>query len=138
MAKVLGIACCLAPGACKRPAHNGGQPAPHSVAQYPHAIDRFIGLVRRQLSDVDPLQTEQELTCESERIARSLGGAEALARIRTALDTAYPRRSDTVALGMLEQHLAGHSFGAGNHVCDSLIAAANREEPIVPEGQLKP
>jgi len=128
----------VAPGACNRPARRRAVPAPQSVAQYPRAADRLIRLVRRQLSDENPARTEQEVVCETERMAATLGYKEAALRVRTALDTAYLTARDSTALGRVERLLGGRSFGDGNHVCDSLIAAANREEPIVPEKQAKP
>lgn len=94
-------------------------------------------LVRRQLSDVDPVRTEQEVICETERMGRTLGYEEAGVRIRSALDTAYRSTHDSLALGRVERELGGHSLGDGDHVCDSLIAAADREEPIVPIDSVK-
>jgi len=78
----------FAPGACKRPARDASRTNPRSVEQYPHAVDRFMRLVRKQLSDSDPVSVEQQMMCESERVSRALGAAEAEVRIRTALDTA--------------------------------------------------
>lgn len=122
----------LASDACKDSRREAVRAPSRSVAQYPHAADRLIRLVRRQLSDVDPVRTEQEAICETDRMALALGYDEASARIRTALDTAYRTARDSFALGRVERILGGHSLGDGDHVCDSLIAAADREEPIVP------
>jgi hypothetical protein len=66
-------------------------------------------------------------------MGRALGFKEAALRVRTALDTAYRTARDSIALGRVERLLGGQSFGDGE-VCDSLIAAADREEPIVPIG----
>lgn len=92
-------------------------------------------LVRKQLSDRDPARVEQELMCEGERISRVLGAPEAAARISSALDTAYLHHEDTVALRRVAQALGGLTLGTGDHVCDSLIAAADRTDPIVPVRQ---
>jgi hypothetical protein len=105
------------------------------VEQYPHAADRFMLLVRKQLSDPDPARVEQEMMCEGDRMSRALGEAEAEARIRAALDTAYLHHSDSVALRRVSSALAGRVLGTGDHVCDSLIAAADRTDPIVPVRQ---
>ncbi|HKV52982.1 MAG TPA: hypothetical protein VJO52_17425 [Gemmatimonadaceae bacterium] len=138
MAAVGGIVWSVASGACYRPAPDARQETPASVARYPHAADRFARLMRRQLSDVDPVLTEQQIICEGERIAITLGDAEASLRIRTALDTAYRTARDSSAFARVERLLGGHSFGTGDHVCDSLIAAADREDPIVPIDSAKP
>ena len=122
-------------GACKRPAHEAARVAPHSVAEYPRAADRFTLLVRKQLSDPDPVRVEQETMCEGERMSRVLGASEAAARISDALDTAYLHHDDTVALRRVARALAGRTLGTGDHVCDSLIAAADRTDPIVPVRQ---
>lgn len=131
---ILIVASLSASGACERPAH-----APpgrsRSVAQYPHAADRFMLLVRKQLADPDPVQVEQEMMCEGERMSRALGAAEAAGRISGALDTAYLHHDDTVALQRVARELAGRALGTGGHVCDSLIAAADSVEPIVPVRQ---
>jgi hypothetical protein len=92
-------------------------------------------LVRKQLSDPDPARVEQEMMCEGERMSRALGAAEAAARVSDALDTAYPQHDDTVALQRVARALAGRTIGTGDHVCDSLIAAADRTDPIVPVRQ---
>lgn len=136
--RILVLAGTVASGACKRPAHSAAQQPPQSVKKYPHAADRFVRLMRRQLSDVDPVRTEQEAVCETERMALALGDKEAARRVRTALDTTYTTARDSLAFGRVDRALAGHSFGTGDHVCDSLIAAADREEPIVPVGTAVP
>jgi hypothetical protein len=125
----------LASGACQRPAHDAARASPQSLEQYPHAVDRFMQLVRKQLSDSDPVSVEQQMMCESERVSRALGAAEAEARILTALDTAYMHRDDSVALQRIGRAMAGRVLGTGDHVCDSLIAAADRTDPIVPVRQ---
>lgn len=68
-------------------------------------------------------------------MSRVLGPAEAAARVRGALDTAYLHHDDTLALQRIGRALAGRVIGTGNHVCDSLIAAADRTDPIVPVRQ---
>ena len=123
-----------ASGACKRPAHDPPI-VQESVAQYPRAADRFMLLVHKQLSDSDPVRVEQEMMCEGERMSRALGPGEAAARIRGALDTAYLHHDDSLALPRVARALAGHALSTGNHVCDSLIAAADRTDPIVPVRQ---
>ena len=133
-ALAVGIASSGAPGACTGPARDPGPPPP-SVTHYPRAADRFMMLIRRQLTDADPVQTEQEINCEGERMVRALGPGEAAARIRSALDTAYPHHRDSVALVRVGRMLGGLSFGADPDVCDSLIAAADRVDPIVPVTQ---
>ncbi len=95
----------LASDACKDSRREAVRAPSRSVAQYPHAADRLIRLVRRQLSDVDPVRTEQEAICETDRMALALGYDEASARIRTALDTAYRTARDSFALGRVERHL---------------------------------
>lgn len=132
LAMVFGIGLSLsAPGACTGPAHDT-RPTPGSVARYPHAADRFVRLVRAQLTAPDAVAAEQAIMCEGERMSRALGDAEAFERIRSALDTAYGGASDSAALRRVSRALAGHALGTGNHVCDSLIAAADRAGPIVP------
>lgn len=125
----------FASGACERPAHDANSPARRSATQYPHAADRFIQLVRKQLTAPNPAAVEQEIMCEGERMSRALGDAETSIRIRSALDTAYPRRSDSLAFQRVGRALEGHVLGTGDHVCDSLIAAADSVEPIVPVRQ---
>lgn len=92
-------------------------------------------LVRKQLLDPDPVWVEQEMMCESERMSRALGTSEAAARVSDALDTAYLHHEDSVALRRVAQALGGLTLGTGDHVCDSLIAAADRTDPIVPVRQ---
>jgi len=75
------------------------------------------------------------MMCEGERMSRALGARQAAARISSALDTAYPYHDDTIALQRIANALAGHALGTGDHVCDSLIAAADRTDPIVPVRQ---
>lgn len=128
---VLAVATLCASGACKRPAHDAPR-TPSSVTAYPRAADRFMLLVRKQLSDADPARVEQEMMCEGERMSRALGAAEAATRIGDALDTAYVSRADTFALRRVADSLAGRTFGTGDHVCDSLIARADSVDPIVP------
>ena len=128
----------LASGACERPARDAVRASPRSVEQYPHAVDRFMQLARKQLSASDPVSVEQQMMCESERVSRALGAAEAEARILTALDTAYLHHDDSVALQRVGQAMAGRVLGTGDHVCDSLIAAADRIDPIVPVRQPAP
>jgi|SRR5579872_2279307 len=128
----------VAPGACQRPAHNSRSPVPSSVAQYPHAADRFILLVRQQLTAPDPAEVEQQILCEAERVSHTLGEAETSIRLRSALDTAYARRSDSLLFERVSRSLAGRVLGTGDHVCDSLIAAADRIDPIVPVRQPAP
>lgn len=125
-------------GGCTGSARKPAEAVPHSVARYPHAADRLIRLVRRQLSDADPVRTEQEAICETERMALALGYEEAGVRIRTALDTAYLTARDSLAFGRVERLLGGQTLGTGDHVCDSVIAAADREDPIVPVDSAKP
>lgn len=122
----------LASGACQRPAHDTARATLRSLQQYPHAADRFMLLVRKQLLDPDPVFVEQQIMCETDRMSRALGEAEAEARILTALDTAYLRHDDSVALQRVSSALAGRVLGTGDQVCDSLIAAADRTDPIVP------
>lgn len=129
------VASLYASGACRRPAHDALRPRPQSVAQYPRAADRFMLLVRKQLSDPNPVWVEQEMMCESERISRALGASEAAARVSDALDTAYTHHEDTLSLQRVARALAGRTLGTGDHVCDSLIAAADRTDPIVPVRQ---
>jgi len=94
--------------------------------------------VRQQLAAEDPLQAEQQILCEGERMSRTLGDREAAERIRSALDTAYRRKKDSVALPGISRALAGHALGTEGHVCDSLIAAADSVDPIVPVRQRTP
>jgi hypothetical protein len=132
--RVVLVAGCIVPlmlcGACKHPLPKAAQ-ASWSVARYPRAADRLIGLVRRQLSDANPVRTEQEVICETERLAAALGYEEASARVRGALDTAYRDRRDSLALERVGRMLGGQALGTGDGVCDSLNAAANREDHIV-------
>jgi len=95
-------------------------------------------LVRKQLSARDPVAAEQEILCETERMSHALGDAEAFERIRSALDTAYLRQNDSVSLARVARALAGHALGTGEGVCDSLIAAADSVDPIVPVRQRAP
>ena len=132
---ILIAASLYASGACSRPAHDAARQRPQSVAEYPHAADRFMLLVRKQLLDPDPVWVEQEMMCESERMSRALGTSEAAARVSDALDTAYLHHEDSVALRRVAQALGGLTLGTGDHVCDSLIAAADRTDPIVPVRQ---
>lgn len=125
----------VASGACERPAHDVERHVPSSVAQYPYAADRFVQLVRKQLTARNPAEVEQEIMCEGERISRALGDAETSLRIRSALDTAYGRRSDSLSFQQVGKALEGHVLGTGGHVCDSLIAAADSVDPIVPVRQ---
>lgn len=97
-----------------------------------------MALVRKQLSDADPVRTEQEMMCEGERMSRALGATEAAARISGALDTAYRTHDDSLALERVSRALAGRVLGTGDHVCDSLIAAADRTDPIVPVSRPEP
>jgi len=106
--------------------------------QYPRAADRFILLVRKQLTAADPAEVEQQILCEAERVSRALGDAETSIRLRSALDTAYARRSDSLLFERVGRSLAGRVLGTGDHVCDSLIAAADRIDPIVPVRQTAP
>jgi len=128
----------FAPGACQRPAHNSRSSVPSRVVQYPRAADRFILLVRKQLTAADPAEVEQQILCEAERVSRALGDAETSIRLRSALDTAYARRSDSLLFERVSRSLAGRVLGTGDHVCDSLIAAADRIDPIVPVRQTAP
>ena len=122
----------FAPGACERPAHDVKRQVPHSLALYPHATDQFVVLVRKQLTAADPAAVEQEIMCEGERLSRVLGDAETSIRLRSALDTAYPRHIDSLSFQRVERSLAGRVLGTGDHVCDSLIARADSVDPIVP------
>lgn len=123
---------CVASGACTGPARDAAHPLPHSVERYPRAADRFLILVREQLSAPDPVHVEQEIMCEGERMSRALGEAETSVRIRSALDTAYLRHSDSVAFQRVGRALEGHMLGTSDGVCDALIAAADSVDPIVP------
>jgi len=135
---ILTVATLFAPGACKRPAHDAPHTHSRAATDYPRAADRFILLVRKQLTDPDPVRIEQEMMCEGERMSRALGARQAAARISSALDTAYPYHEDTIALQRVANALAGRALGTGDHVCDSLIAAADRIDPIVPVRQAAP
>ena len=135
---ILIVATLFAPGACKRPAHDALHTQSRATTEYPRAADRFILLVRKQLDDSDPVRVEQEMMCEGERMSRALGARQAAARISGALDTAYPYHEDTIALQRIAKALAGRVLGTGDHVCDSLIAAADRIDPIVPVRQPAP
>lgn len=132
------VASLFASGACKRPARDASHGSPRSGALYPHAADRFMLLARKQLSEADPTLVEQEMMCEGERMSRALGAAEAAVRISGALDTAYRNHNDSVALERVSRALAGRVLGTGGHVCDSLIAAADRTDPIVPVSRPDP
>lgn len=134
----IGIVSSIGSSSCTRSAHDVTHEDPRSVAKFPRAADRFIRLVRRQLTDVDPARTEQEVVCETDRMGIALGYKEAALRVRTALDTAYLTARDSIALGRVQRLLGGQAFGDGDHVCDSLIAAADREDPIIPIDSAKP
>jgi len=131
-------ALCIVASACRRPPRNSVHSVPQSVTRYPHATDRFVNLVRQQLTSRDPVVVEQEIMCEGVRISRVLGDAETSIRIRSALDTAYVRRIDSLAFRRVAQALEGHMLGTGGHVCDSIIAAADSVDPIVPVRQRAP
>ena len=117
-------------GGCREHKPSREKGTPSSVARYPHAADRFTTLVRRQLSARDPVRAEQEVLCETDRMARALGEREALLRVQTALDTVYRTRADSNAVPGLDRQLGGRVFTAGGAACDSMIAAWDSVAPI--------
>lgn len=104
---------------------------PQSLAAYPHIADRYARLLRQQLTDSNPTEIQQELSCEGARMGRVLGIDEELRRIMGVQDSIYANPPDQRAHARVEQAVSGRSYEGRGPTCDSLNAIADREDPIV-------
>lgn len=125
-ALVLGVAACDA-GARRPPADSSW-----TLATHPRALDRYTRLKRRQLTDPDPRAVQQLIQCELGRVSDALGPGEMDRRSEAALDTAYRDDVERRTRLRLEPVLGGAAFEVGGPLCDSLNAAADREEGPIP------
>jgi len=103
-----------------------------TVSDQPHATDRYARLLRRQLTDSDPLAVEREITCEVGRIAAAFGGDEAKRRLRPVDDSIVRSAHDRHRYYEIDSMRAFRSFEIGGPLCDSLNAIADREVPVKP------
>ena len=101
-----------------------------TVSNQPHAADRYARLLRRQLTDGDPMAVHREISCEVGRIAAMFGGDETKRRLTPVRDSIV--RSDRRRDYQIDSILAGHTFEVSGPLCDSLNAIANREAPLKP------
>ncbi len=112
-----------------------GEPRPkgpsHTLTTYPHAADRYARLLRRQLSDSNPIALQQQLSCEAARLIDSLGPDEMQLRVAGVEDSVYRTPAARAARTRVDQVISGRSYEVGGPVCDSLNAIADREDPIV-------
>lgn len=106
--------------------------AARAARLYPHATDRLDRLLRRQLTDPDPLSVQQMISCEEIRVAKVLGEDEGVRRIDIVLKTADTSEADFAARQRVQRALVGHATSYGGRACDSLNAIADREDPLVP------
>ncbi|HVA57077.1 MAG: hypothetical protein WBQ26_02910 [Gemmatimonadaceae bacterium] len=113
---------------CAEPPPRG---TPTTLRTFPHAADRYARLLRQQLTDSNPLDLEQQLTCETVRMERALGSREAVLRIEGVHDSIYAKPEAQAQRQRIRAARAGHSFEFGGPLCDSLNAIADREDPIV-------
>ena len=114
--------------ACSEPPPQG---PPRTLATYPHAADRYARLLQRQLTDSNPIEVQQELSCEAGRLVDVLGGDEMRLRITGVEDSVYRTPAARAARARVEEIVSGRSYEVGGALCDSLNAIADREDPIV-------
>ncbi len=125
----------VALAACSEPLPKG--PA-KSVKSYPNAADRYARLLRRQLSDSDPVDLQQELSCEQWRLSQALGVDDALLRVAAVRDTVLAAPDARAAHARVQRMVAGRSYEVGGALCDSLNVIADREDPIVKVDTTRP
>lgn len=120
----MGVAACSSDPLPKGPAK--------TLKSYPHAADRYARLLRRQLMDPDPVEVEQELSCEQVRMIGALGGDEATLRVVRVEDSVWATAAGRAARPRVLRMVSGQSYQVSGPLCDSLNTIANREDPIVP------
>jgi hypothetical protein len=103
-----------------------------SVGTHPRAADHYADLFRAFLSATDPVVARQRLACERTRLSDALGGREASRRIEGAQDTLRNTRADTAAYERADAATQRKAFELKGPTCDSLRAAADREEGPIP------
>jgi hypothetical protein len=101
-----------------------------TVSDQPHATDRYARLLRRQLTDSDPMMVHRAISCEVGRIAAIFGGAETKRRLKPVRDSIV--RSNRRRDYQIDSILASHTFEVSGPLCDSLNAIADREVPLKP------
>jgi hypothetical protein len=126
---MLALVAVLAVNACEpeRP-----RVAARTLESHPRVADRYVGLLRRGITDSNPAAVHQELVCEERRLYRALGPTESSTRMRAADDTAFATAEERAAFDRVLRGLQLRSFETGGPLRDSLNAIADRESPIAP------
>lgn len=102
---------------------------PASLKQYPHATDRYVRLMDKELSDTtyEMLKPDVRATdCEFDRLLDAFGMGEGNARAQAVLDSF--QRHDAVRMDRLNRLSGGHTETAPG--CARLNAAADSTDPL--------
>jgi hypothetical protein len=101
-----------------------------TLESQPHAADYYAKLYQRQLTEADPVPTQQALTCEVGRLERALGQAEAAIRVRGANDTIVLTPAEQKNSQRVAGLVGNRQYWADGPVCDALNKVADREVPL--------
>lgn len=102
---------------------------PASAKQYPHATDRLVRLINKELTDTtyEMLKPDVRATdCEFDRLLDAFGMGEGKARYQAVLDSF--QRHDAVRMDRLNRLLSGHTETVPG--CAGLSAAADSTDPL--------
>ena len=102
---------------------------PASVSQYPHATDRLVRLIAKELTDTtyETLKPDAKMVdCELERLMDGFGIGEGMARAKAVKDSV--KRHDPDRWDRLNRLLSGHTETVPG--CIGVNAAADSTDPL--------
>ncbi len=82
----------------------------------PAATDSLVKLMRKSLTESDPVPVALAMMCESYHLFKRYGEREAIRLSQQAEEIAYTWR-DRAAVARRDQKLANHTFPAGERAC---------------------
>lgn len=106
------------------------QSPPASAKQYPHATDRLVRLVDKELNDTTyaaAAPDQYAVNCEFVRLHDALGIGEGEARIHAVLDSFQTH--DPTRVDRLNHVLGGHAMAIAAR-CPAVNAAADSADPL--------
>lgn len=94
-----------------------GQPQrSDTTPDVPAEIDSLVSLMRRELTEPDPVPVALATICEMHHLFKKYGERKAVQLIQQAEEVAFTWR-ERPALARLDAKLANHTFPAGERAC---------------------
>ncbi len=105
---------------------------PTTVESQPHAADYYSQVLQRQLTEPDPVISQQQLVCEVGRMTKALGGKETALRVRGVTDSVVQTAGELANARRVAAKASTYEFEIAGPICDSLNVIAARIAPMTP------